>query len=67
MMHKLCKTIQVDTISAIDRKGTSALFCIILHLSFKIPNARSTHIRVEDCKDTNTRPSSPQGSSSSPP
>ena len=50
-MHILCNTIQVTTISGIFLKGISDRFIINLHLPYKIPNALSTHILVEDCME----------------
>jgi hypothetical protein len=47
-IYKLYKTIQVETISGTDFKGIFALFEIILHLPFRIPNACSTNICVEN-------------------
>ena len=48
-MHMLCKVKQVKTKSGTFFKCTSTLFKIIRHLPLSIPNARSTHMRVELC------------------
>ena len=49
IIHKLCNTIHVFTISGIFPNGIFDCFIINLHLPFSIPNALSTHILVEDC------------------
>ena len=48
-IHMLCKTKHVATKSGTFFKCTSILFKRIRHLPLSIPNARSTHIRVELC------------------
>ena len=47
IMHMLCKTKHVETKSGTFFKCTSTLFERICHLPLSIPNARSTHMRVE--------------------
>ena len=44
----MCNTMYVGTISGIAFNGTSDHFIINIHLLFKILDALSTHILVED-------------------
>lgn len=47
-MHKLYKTIQVETISRIIYERTSSRFIMILHIPLNMLNVRSIYIHVED-------------------
>lgn len=49
IIHILCNTIHIATISSIFLNGTSDYIINSLRLSFSIPNSFSTHILVEDC------------------